>query len=153
MAEQPKRGERVHTGQANPLNQQFAVNFTKEFSQLAVKYPLYAELQNLFDVALVAALIDTERLHDQAGWHPTSFGKDGNYQPELDAQPNQVDSVINHRVVHQKQILVGVSGGVRADPWKFVRGKAIRENTYGELKAQRSMAKPKELPDDAWWWD
>ena len=148
-----KLGKRVHTGQSNPLNQQFAVNFTKQFAQLAVKYPLYADLQNLFDLALVAALIDTERLHDQTGWQLTCFAKDGDYQPQLEAQPKQVDSVINHRVVNEKQILVGVSGGVNADPWSFVRGKAVRENNYGELKAQRSISKPKQLPDDAWWWD
>jgi hypothetical protein len=148
-----KLGKRVHTGQANPINQQFAVNFTNEFSAISEKYPLYAELQNLFDLALVAALIDTERLHDQVGWHLTCFGKDGNYQPQLGPEPKQVDSVINHRVVNEKQILVGVSGGVRADPWRFVTGKAVRENNYGELKAQRSTAKPADLPADAWWWD
>ncbi len=47
-------GQQVHTGKSDALNQQFAQNFTKHFAELAVKYPIYAELQNLCDLALVA---------------------------------------------------------------------------------------------------
>ncbi len=48
-------GQRVHTGNSDTLNQQFAQNFTKHFAELAVKYPIYAELQNLCDLSLVGA--------------------------------------------------------------------------------------------------
>jgi hypothetical protein len=118
-----------------------------------VKYPLYAELQNLFDLALVCALIESEKLQDQAAWIPTTFAKDGDYLPKLGEAAEQVDTVINHRVVNQKQILVGVSGGVRADPWKFVGAKQVKTDTYGKLKVERAAAGPKDLAADAWWWD
>ena len=50
-------GQRVHTGQSDPTNQEFACRFTQHFAELAEKYPVYADLQNVFDLALVAALI------------------------------------------------------------------------------------------------
>jgi hypothetical protein len=62
-------GQQVHTGQSQPLNQQFAEDFTKHFAELAAKYPIYAELQNIFDLALVAALVRAEGLADRVDWH------------------------------------------------------------------------------------
>src|SRR5260221_6401358 len=46
-------GEQVHTGKSEPLNQEFAQRFTSHFSALAEKYPVYADLPNIFDLALV----------------------------------------------------------------------------------------------------
>ena len=49
-------GQQVHTGKSDVLNQQFAHNFTKDFAALAAKYPLYGDLRNIFDLALVVEL-------------------------------------------------------------------------------------------------
>src|SRR5690606_32632864 len=90
-------GQRVHTGQSEPLNRQFAENFTRHFSALAAKYPVYADLQNLFDLALACALVQQHRLDERSGWQPSCFAADGEYQPALGFAPKQVESVINHR--------------------------------------------------------
>ena len=42
--------------QSEPLNAEFAHRFTTHFAALAKKYPVYADLQNIFDLALVASL-------------------------------------------------------------------------------------------------
>ena len=44
------------------------------FDALCQKYPIYAELRNLFDLALVCALVREEGLADKVGWHLTCFG-------------------------------------------------------------------------------
>ena len=67
-------GQQVHTGNSDVLNQQFAHSFTKHFAELAVKYPIYAELQNLCDIALVGALMRSENLPDKVRWHMLYFG-------------------------------------------------------------------------------
>lgn len=69
-----ERGDRIHTGKADHLNRQFTESFTKHFPALAAKYPVYAELQNIFDLALVAALLKAQDLPGQTGWHMTYFG-------------------------------------------------------------------------------
>ena len=66
-----EKGQRVHTGQSDPLNQQFADSFTAHFAALAEKYPIYGELRNIFDLSLAVALIQADKLADRAGWQPT----------------------------------------------------------------------------------
>ena len=69
-----ERGERVHTGDSDELTKRFAESFTKHFDKLSAKYPIYAELRNVFDLSLVAAVIQSHDLPGQVGWHMTHFG-------------------------------------------------------------------------------
>ncbi|MEX0978851.1 MAG: DUF1598 domain-containing protein, partial [Pirellulales bacterium] len=147
------QGRQVHTGQSDPLNAEFAHRFTRHFAELAEKYPVYADLQNIFDLALVAALVEREKLAERVNWHMTCFGDPAQYEVALGKAPQSVDSVINHRLVGGKQLIVGVSGGVRAEPWHFVSSEAIKSDGYGALEAQRNNSTAQELPLDAWWWD
>ena len=147
-------GERVHTGKSEPLNQQFAQSFTQHFAALAAKYPVYADLQNLFDLALVGALVKSEDLAGRLNWHMTCFGDPRGYQVSYSPAPQSVESVIHHRVINQKHVVAGVSGGVRVDPWSYVKGAAVQVDKYGVLDAeQQAGAAPKQLPPSAWWWD
>ena len=151
-------GERVHTGKSDELNQEFAHSFTSHFDLLAAKYPIYAELQNIFDLALVAALLRSEDLPGQVGWHMTFFGPapaNGSsvYQVALATAPKQVETVINHRVIGGKHIVAGVSGGVAVDTTKLVQPGAIKTDDYHLMQAERSASVPKNLARDAWWWD
>ncbi len=151
-----ERGERVHTGDARNLNRLFAQTFTKHIEELAVKYPIYAELRNVFDLALVAALIRSEDLAGQCDWQMACFGDHGTYRVELGTAPKQVASVINHREINRKHFVVGVSGGVSVDTQLAVRQVGIKidtRGTYGLLKAERGEARPPELSKMAWWWD
>src|SRR3990172_6827897 len=67
------QGQRVHTGQSDPLNQQFAESFTANFAALADKYPVYGELRAIFDLSLAVALIQADKLVERAHWKPTRF--------------------------------------------------------------------------------
>ncbi|OHB81119.1 MAG: hypothetical protein A2V98_24910 [Planctomycetes bacterium RBG_16_64_12] len=149
-------GGRVHTGQSEPLNRQFAQSFTEHFEALSEKYPLYAEFRNLCDLALVAALVREEDLAAKTGWHMTCFGDPAGYQIELGAAPKTVETVANYRVIRTAKklhTLAGVSGGVRVDPSPLVAPGAIETERYGPLANSHSEAVPKELPPEAWWWD
>lgn len=149
-------GQRVHTGQSEPLNRQFAQSFTDHFEDLARKYPVYAELRNLCDLALVAALLREEDVAGKVGWHMTCFGDSGAYQVELAAAPKTVQTVGNHRVIqsgNKRHTLAGVSGGVRVDPTSLVAREAIKTERYGPLGDERSKAVPQKLSPGAWWWD
>jgi hypothetical protein len=146
-------GERVHTGRSSEVNSQFAESFTKHFEILAAKYPVYAELRNIFDLALVAAVVRSQDLPQRVNWHMTHFGPAGTYETELDIAPTQVDSVINHRIIEGKHLIAGVSGGVTVDARSLVAAGAIKTDTYGLLKSERSASKPAELARRHWWWD
>ena len=146
-------GERVHTGKSSELNSKFSRSFTKQFETLAGKYPIYADLRNIFDLALVTALIKSEDLPGQVGWHMTHFGPEGDYEPALGIAPTQVDSVINYRLINEKTVTAGVSGGVVVDARNLAKKDAVKPDEYGALPGQRKDAAPKNLPRGAWWWD
>jgi hypothetical protein len=146
-------GQRVHTGKSDPPNQEFTQRFTRHFAALGQKYPVYADLENIFDLALVSALISSEKLAERVGWHMTCFSDPEQYQASLGKSPRFVETVINHRVVHGRQIIVGVSGGVHVEPWPLVKRESIEVETYGKLDGQRANSTAEEMPIEAWWWD
>ena len=148
-----QQGDRVHTGKSDELNSKFAQSFTNHFETLAAKYPVYADMRNIFDLALVAALVKSHDLPGQADWHLTHFGPGGDYAVELGVAPARVDSVINHRVIHGKHVVAGVSGGVRVDPLRLASRDAVQTAESGEMAEYRQNSAPTELPRHAWWWD
>ena len=146
-------GKQIHTGQSDELTSAFAHNFTKHFAAMAAKYPVYADLQNIFDLALVASLIKAEGLADRVGWNMLVF-KDPQQLPLPRGQtPQEVDTVINHRVVNRVHVLAAISGGVSADCSSLVKADAIRADAKGTLASRRGHAKPDEVPHANWWWD
>ncbi len=147
------RGERVHTGQADLLTSQFSQSFTRKLDALAIKYPVYAELQNIFDMAVIAALLRAEDIPNQMDWTLPHFSDGGAYQVTLGEAPREVESVINHRMINQKQIVAGVSGGVTVDTRSLVRRDSISTDNYGLVSGARGTGVPDKLPRDAWWWD
>ena len=148
-----ERGERVPTGASDELATQFADSFTKQFDKLSLKYPIYAELRNVFDLALVSAVIKSHDLPGQVGWHMTHFGPGGEYEPELGPAPTEVESVINHRVLGGKHVVAVISGGVRVDPHELAARESVKADTYGVMAGERRTSTPKEPPRRAWWWD
>ncbi|MEX2113289.1 MAG: DUF1598 domain-containing protein [Pirellulales bacterium] len=148
-------GRRVHTGASEALNSEFAHRFTTHFAALAQKYPVYADLQNVFDLALVASLIQSQQLAERVNWHMLCFSDPEQYGVALGQAPQSVETVINHRVINGRHIVAGVSGGVSVSPWQFTSAESIKPDDYGALRAHRAQAQAQadKLPLEAWWWD
>lgn len=144
-----EHGRRVHTGQSDPLNRQFAERFTSHFAELAQKYPVYGELRNIFDLAMAVALIQKEGLLDQADWQPSVLANSERLRLPQRAVPRQVETVINHRIVNRRQIVAGVSGGVMVAPSDML--EHVRSTDDGALSHKREAAA--ESASDVWWWD
>jgi hypothetical protein len=146
-------GKRIHTGKSDELNSEFARSFTKHFDALAAKYPVYADLRNVFDLALVAAIMRAEDLPGQTDWHLTHFRDKQACPVTLSQAAEEVDSVINHVEIRRSQFVAGVSGGVSVDTSKMVRQDAIKTDDYGLMNAERAASIPQDLGRDQWWWD
>jgi hypothetical protein len=144
------QGRRVHTGKSEPLNREFAENFTQQFEALSTKYPIYGELQNVFDLAMVIALIETEGLAKRVEWSPTIFASNEKLTLPRAPVPRTVETVISHRIVDETQIVAGVSGGVLVAP-------ADELGEARETKPMSARGKTPPEPDEAhgemWWWD
>ena len=148
-------GDRIHTGKSDELTSGFARSFTKHFEALAAKYPIYAELKNIFDLALVAGLIQSHDVPAQIGWHMTFLADPAGYRVALGPQPKEVGSVVNSVTVNKSRFFAGVSGGVSVDTSALVNAAAVRADDYGVMDAAHASATPQaaNVPRDAWWWD
>lgn len=151
-------GKRQGTGKSTPANAEFARNFTKNFAALAEKYPVYAELQNLCDMALAAAVIKTENLRDRTGLRLDWLLDSGAYQVGTSIAPAKVDTVAAHRVLGGKHVVAAISGGVRIDAVRFTStptppDRVMTTAQREKLSAQRRSAAPTESRKESWWWD
>jgi hypothetical protein len=148
------RGQRVHTGESEPLNKQFAQSFTKEFAALADKYPVYGELERVFELSLVLSLIEREGLTEKAAWTPSLLLDASRLRlPKIDT-PKTVETVVNHRVVGGRHIIAGISGGVRLDTGKSLAVSKAQPASAGELQSAKQAGADRNGPETAaWWWD
>ena len=140
-----ENGERVQTGKSEPLNEMFAKNFTDNYNELAAKEPVFADLKSVFDLALVAALIEREDLDGKTHWNRGAFAVSGAYKSASYNVPKSVDTVVNHRVYKGKDIVVQVAGGVRADVASIVSDESLQKESTNATKPA--------LPAGRWWWD
>ena len=149
------QGQQLHTGVSEGLNRKFARDFTEHFEQLCRKYPIYGELRNIFELALVGALLREEAAGQKVGWHFTCFGDPQAYPVELSEAPKEVESVVNCRVIGGRTIIAGVSGGVRVSPESIVCRQSIGVSQDSRQQAQRQTAAVRnhKLAADRWWWD
>jgi hypothetical protein len=148
------RGERVHTGQSDDINRRFAESFTQEFDALALKYPVYGELERVFEVALALTVIEREGLAEKVGWSPTLLLDEQRLRLPKSPAPKAVETVINHRVIGGRQIIAGVSGGVWVDGGKSLQVSAGDAASAGKLAAAKTSRR--EAPVEGkivWWWD
>jgi hypothetical protein len=146
-----EQGQRVHTGASDPLNRQFAESFTSHFAELAAKYPVYGELRNIFDLAMAVAVVQTEGLAEHVGWKPTLLASGEKLRLPQNNTPREVETVVNHRVINQRLVIAGVSGGVMVAPGDVLRD-ALANDSSGKI-VQRGAPMPTELAARAWWWD
>ena len=143
-------GQRVPTGKTEPVNRMFAENFTKHYEELAARETVFADLRGIMDLALVAALIEQDKLAALVGWDRSVFAAGGKYQPAEYITPQTADAVAAHRVFNGKDIVVQAAGGVQADLMSVVRDGEKRVVDAG-LSAEAAAATDETA--GRWWWD
>lgn len=146
------QGQRVGTGKAEKTNTLFAANFTQNYNELAKVDPVFADLQNIFDLSLVAALIRSERLDVRTHWDGGVFAAGSGFETKSHPAPKTVMSVVNHKVYNRKNIVVQVAGGVKGDLLSVTRNDEIREANEQLESLEQASAAPS-LPAGRWWWD
>ena len=157
-------GDRIHTGTSHGPTKSFARDFTDHFDELADKYPVYRQLKNVFDLALVSSLIRQEDLTGQTRWNrtffaPTQLGDSTlAYQVRQDRTATQVDSVLNEKILtarkqnsRVKHRIIGVSGGISYDVNEILRSEY---SVDGDSELARGLdAGALGAKNEHWWWD
>ena len=145
-------GKHLPTGQAEPTNRLFAQNFTANYAKLAKKDLVFADAQNIFNMALCSAVIQNEDLRGKTGWNLGVFAPNGAYAPASYPAPKEVDSVVNHRVYRGRDIVVQAAGGVRCDVMSVAKDPS-RNKASEHLDAMTTTSQAPQLGLGRWWWD
>ncbi|MAT14346.1 MAG: hypothetical protein CMJ46_03655 [Planctomyces sp.] len=146
-----QNGERIHTWQATASNEEFAQRFTDNYKQLADQQLVFADLQNIFDLSLVASILNQKQLDDAAGWDYGVFAPNGAYETAKYNVPREIESVGDYRVFKNREVAVQVAGGVTVNAAELV----LDQETTHESPEMRKVAEEQhaQLPENRWWWD
>lgn len=132
--------------------QKFAQLFTEHYEDLAAVSPVFAELQNLFDLAVVAALLRKQNVFDRAGWRGELLLDSERLPLEAVNAPRSVPSEAMTRPA-QRGTMLGLVGGVTLDPFDVVE-TLVADGPAAEnaaAQSQRSAVPPSDAA--RWWWD
>jgi hypothetical protein len=64
-----------------------------------------------------------------------------------------VETVVNHRVIHRRHIVAGVSGGVMVAPGDLLKEVRHDKGAVQLISAKRGEVRRVARADGAWWWD
>jgi hypothetical protein len=137
-------GQKQATGKADPRAQKWADLMTAHYDELSVKDPIFGQLRNCIDLAVLAALVHKENLAEKAGWSMALLA--GSDLPvENYHAPRQVDSQAS-AVAKGGAWVLSVSGGVLINPWRPV----AEPKPSAEPAAERTKAAG---TGNGWWWN
>ncbi len=106
-------------GRSDAMAKRWCELMTKHYDDLAARQPVFAELANCVDMAVVAALIDSRQLADQAGLDLGPLLDEAGLALPIYAVPRQVPTVASGIKKGSRWVL-SASGGVQFQPWAFV---------------------------------
>lgn len=135
------------TGQQDPLATEWADRLTENYEKLAQKDPIFAELRNLMDMCVVAALIKKEDLTGLAGGgdFPVLTGATDGLAIGGWHAPQSVSTQCSYFKIGRKFVITA-SGGVQIESWQV----ASKSQVDGQLKEVHSKAVPTEK---TWRWN
>lgn len=139
-------GQREASGQANPVAQEWADKMNERYEALAVALPVFGELQNIMDLALVAALVAQEDLRHRAGASLETLYDAARLTTTEVPVPSQVPTATSF-VKRGRNYIISASGGVEINSWQLA---AQREP--GTVPSE-TRAAAQTRPADRWWWD
>ena len=146
-------GDRFSAPFTRASTQAFAQQFTDRFPDLAENEPVFAELQNLIDLAIVSALFRKERLPEQVGWSMSLFLNPERAVVASGTTPRKVPSQYNTR--RAGGVILGlVSGGVNISARQTVAQVEFKTDPSRRLEGLRRSVTEQQRPEShPWWWD
>ncbi len=144
-------GQRSETAFKRVSTEAFARQFTEKYEAVAVAAPVFAELQNLIDLAVLAALIQKEKLAEKVQWEMSLFQDPQRASVAQGRVPKTVETSFNTR--RAGQVIIGlVAGGVSIQPHDLLKASPLATSTDRVL-IQYSETSAPAADQTRWWWD
>jgi len=138
-------------GIGNPASRAFVASFTKHYSELAARSPVYAELRNVIDLSVAAAFLQEQDYYGKANWKMSLLGDEKALAIEVYNEPKMVESAVA-AVWKGTHLTTPIGGGVHIEPAMALQQDNRLSDEDGKVAKVRSQLKV-DLPADRWWWD
>ncbi len=143
-----ENGKVTGTGKKDDIAQKWADNFTAKYDELSTKDIVFGELRNLFDLCVIAAIIDKEGLLEKASLDlPLITKKDSMLMIDSWNPPKTVNT-ISKADKKGRTWVITASGGVQIESWQVASEAAVDE----QMPAIRTKAAQPE-GESTWWWN
>jgi hypothetical protein len=139
-------GQVEHSGKANSVAQHWADNMTSHYDELAVASPVFGDLRNCMQLAIVGALVVHERLIDKAGCSLPALTEASTLKTLNLPAPTHVDSQVS-MVKQGRNWVISASGGVTIRPGEIV-AKASQSDAPAEARS-----KAVKTGSTTWYWN
>ena len=135
--------------------EKFAQIFTEKFPELADTSPIFGELRNLFDIAVLTALIEREQLINRIGWLPGVFFDREQLIVNSTPAPTSVPTAFSYRRSGSRLIIGLIGGGVDLNPQQVLDRLPYSNDAADQLAGQRirGIVPPADAAPELWWWD
>lgn len=142
-------GKAVQRGNApaDALTAKWCERFSANYGELGAKHPVFRDLDNCVDLAVVAALIHGRQLDARAGIDLSILKDPAKLGLAKYAVPSKVQTVATGMKKGGRWVLTA-SGGVLIQPWEIASKSA--ESPDAAKPRLDSLAG---RPDAGWWWD
>ena len=144
-------GQRQAAGRVDKASETFVGPFTRYYSELADRSPVYAQLRNLIDLAVAAAYIQHEDFYGKAEWKMDVFGDEKAFQVETYDMPKQVATAVN-AIWRGHTLMTPVGGGVHIEPIQALASDNRLPDKNGKVAKARQQVRI-QLAKGHWWWD
>ncbi|MFM7251413.1 MAG: DUF1598 domain-containing protein [Planctomycetaceae bacterium] len=142
-----QEGIRRGAAPADKVAQKWCDTFSEKYDELSVKHPVFAELANCVDLAVVATLIEAQDLDGRAGLDLSILKDAERVRLPVYEAPTSVPTVATG-VKKANAWVVSASGGIQFQPW----GVATTLDESDDVAPERTAALDSRTAT-GWWWD
>jgi hypothetical protein len=139
-------GSAVSAGKEDPLAKKWADAMTENYAALSKALPIFAELRNCMDLAVISALLVKEDLPAKANCDLSLLLDEKQIAVADYAVPKSVDTRAS-LIRRGHDWIVSLSGGIQVDSWSVLN----RIETRAELSTTWHDAAS--VNPGRWWWD
>jgi len=143
-------GRRMSADRADRASKTFTDTFTKKYPEIAARTPVYAQLRNLFDLAVAAAYLQQHDAYGLTGWSAAGLRDEKTCPVDGLVAPAAVEPAV-HAVWKGSRLLTPIGGGVTLEPRRALDPPNLLMDEQGTVG--RAHADANVLPAGRWWWD
>ena len=146
-------GARRGRGPEDAFAKKWCAAMTAQYERLADKQPVFAELLNCVDLAVVAALIHGRQLDKRAGLDLEPLLDERQLALPVYESPETVPTVASG-IKKGNRWIVSASGGVQFQPWGFAASTSeSADAAAARAEALAARPAPNGPAPSGWWWD